>query len=724
MTTAARHAPAPLGRTFPFSALVGQDRLRRALLTLAVNPDVGGLLVRGEKGTAKSTAVRGLATLLPGLTVIADCPYRCAPDDVQRACADCRARLQAGDTVPTAERPTPVVELPVGATMDRVVGAVDFEHALRAGRRTMAPGVLAEANRGILYVDEINLLDDALANALLDALVTGVNHVEREGVSAWHPARFMLVGTMNPEEGELRPQLLDRFGLCVAVGQLTTVEDRLAVLQRRELFDADPEAFSSSYIEADTRLRARIAAARTLLPRTTMTPRLEHAASAICLMNGVAGHRADLALRACAHALAALAGRTQVEAGDLQEAATLALPHRARSVVDESVHRTLLETVLSGESHTHLRMPDDAAVEGAGTDDYAGGDDAAPGDSHSSGHRAGEAAGRAQSGSATEPGASDAQRAGGTAGVLPGDGHAADRTEDGMLIAAAEAFRVPPLLTGPRRRRPTRAGRRPDARPAVRHGRYVRSRANVDATDLALDATIRAAAPHQRRRESPLAIAIEPADVQEKVREQKSGYLLVFIVDSSGSMGTALMSETKAAMISLLLDAYQRRDRVALVTFAGRRAEVLVPPTNSVEVAQRLLAALPAGGKTPLAHGLVQGYEVVAAALRRSPDLEPWLILLSDGEANVGLHGDTRYDGAGYRLLVSEVLRTAAGIRRDKRVRALVIDTESHQFTLFRDAGGRVSMARRIADALGAGYARLDTLRGERILETVQAHLR
>src|SRR5919199_5088342 len=251
---------------YPFTAIVGQERLKRALLLNAINPRVGGVLIRGEKGTAKSTAVRALARLLPSQQVVADCPFGDPPDDPQRMCDTCHARWQAGEILPVVERPTRLVELPVNASEDRVVGSLDLEHALAEGQRRFEPGLLAEANRGILYVDEVNLLDDHLVDLLLDAAAMGVNTVEREGISISHPARFILVGTMNPEEGELRPQLLDRFGLVVEITGIGDVTGRIAVIERRMAYDAEAEGFVTLWQDEEQRLAQRIIDARALLP--------------------------------------------------------------------------------------------------------------------------------------------------------------------------------------------------------------------------------------------------------------------------------------------------------------------------------------------------------------------------------------------------------------------------------------------------------------------------
>ena len=315
---------------YPFTAIVGQERLKRALLLNAINPRVGGVLIRGEKGTAKSTAVRALARLLPLQQVVADCQFGDPPNDPQRMCASCHARWMAGETLPVVERPTRLVELPVNASEDRVVGSLDLEHALAEGQRRFEPGLLAEANRGLLYVDEVNLLDDHLVDLLLDAAAMGVNTVEREGISVSHPARFILVGTMNPEEGELRPQLLDRFGLVVEIGGLRDVDDRIAIIERRMAYDADPEAFAESWSAAEALLQRRIREAKTLLPSVQMTPVDMGIVARLAVELGVDGHRADLAILEAARTHAALEGRVRLSPDDIRVAAELALPHRMR----------------------------------------------------------------------------------------------------------------------------------------------------------------------------------------------------------------------------------------------------------------------------------------------------------------------------------------------------------------------------------------------------------
>jgi len=318
------------GRTnYPFSAIVGQEGMKKALLLNVVNPLIGGVLVRGEKGTAKSTAVRALADLLPEIAVVEGCPCGCDPDDAAGLCPDCSAAAASGE-LPRVVRRTRVVDLPVGSTEDRVAGTLDLEAAIREGKKRFEPGILAQANRAILYVDEVNLLDDHIVDVLLDAAAMGVNTVEREGVSHSHPARFVLVGTMNPEEGELRPQLLDRFGLCVEVRGMDEPEARMEVMVRRAAFEDDPESFRAAWKSEDERLSARIREAKALLPLVMVPDPILRTIVTIAIEMEVDGHRADLVMLKAAKALAALDGRDEVSEADVREAAALALPHRMR----------------------------------------------------------------------------------------------------------------------------------------------------------------------------------------------------------------------------------------------------------------------------------------------------------------------------------------------------------------------------------------------------------
>ncbi|WP_419658715.1 ChlI4: Mg chelatase-like, subunit ChlI [Desulfosarcina variabilis str. Montpellier] len=317
---------------YPFTAIVGQEKMKLALILNVINPGLSGVLIRGEKGTAKSTAVRALADILPEIAVYADDPFQLAPEEEEAVYLEIAQLLNlSGDGVPpTKTRKVRVVELPVGATEDRVVGTMDLEHALKKGEKRVEPGLLAAAHRGILYVDEVNLLDDHVVDVLLDSAAMGVNSIEREGVSFSHPARFTLVGTMNPEEGELRPQLLDRFGLCVNIEGITGADDRVAVMERRAAFDDHPEDFISQWTSESEALTERILAAKNLYSQVAVARERLYEIAQYCLDVGVDGHRGDIIILKTAKTLAAYEGRTEVESKDIQIAAELALPHRVR----------------------------------------------------------------------------------------------------------------------------------------------------------------------------------------------------------------------------------------------------------------------------------------------------------------------------------------------------------------------------------------------------------
>ncbi|HOJ52485.1 MAG TPA: ATP-binding protein [Syntrophales bacterium] len=315
---------------FPFTAIVGQEKMKEGLIVNVIDPSINGLLIMGERGTAKSTAVRALADLLPERPAVKDCPFNCDPEG--DLCPVCAERKAAGEKLPMVMTKMRVVELPLGITEDRLVGTLDIELAIKRGERHFSPGILAEANRNFLYVDEVNLLEDYLVDLLLDAAAMGVNTVEREGISFTHPARFILVGTMNPEEGELRPQLLDRFGLVVDVHAIVDAESRVEVIKRKASFDNDPRGFLKRWEEAQSSLRERISRARALLTRVKFTDEILYKIVSVSTELGIYGHRGDIAALKAARALAALDGRESIELRDVEEAIRLAFPHRLRKM--------------------------------------------------------------------------------------------------------------------------------------------------------------------------------------------------------------------------------------------------------------------------------------------------------------------------------------------------------------------------------------------------------
>ncbi len=337
-------------KIYPFSAIVGQEEMKRGLILNAVNPRLSGVLIRGEKGTAKSTAVRALAALLPEIQVIKDCIFSCDPDNVTTLCRECRERQEAGEELPREKRKMKVVDLPVSATEDRVVGTLDIEQAIKKGEKHFEPGILAEANRGILYVDEVNLLDDHIVDVLLDSAAMGVNTVEREGVSFSHPASFILVGTMNPEEGELRPQLLDRFGLCVNITGILDPLQRVEVVRGRAQFEEDPEGFALRWQSQEDRYRKNILEAMELLPRVKVSDEILFLIAKIAIDMGVDGHRADLVMMKAARTMAALQGREEVTEEDVRQSVDLALIHRMRRkpFQELAIDREKLQGSISG----------------------------------------------------------------------------------------------------------------------------------------------------------------------------------------------------------------------------------------------------------------------------------------------------------------------------------------------------------------------------------------
>ncbi len=570
---------------FPFSAVAGHDEVKLALLLTAVDPGIGGVLLRGQKGTAKTTLARGLSALLPG--------------------------------------GAPFVDLPIGATEDRVTGTFDLAAALVGGQRRFEPGLLADAHGGVLYVDEVNLLPDHLVDILLDVAASGVNRVEREGISHTHPSRFVLAGSMNPEEGDLRPQLLDRFGLAVEVVTPADPAVRAEGVRRRLAFDRDPVGFAEQWKPPEDELRGRFASACPAL----LDDGLLEQVSRICASVGAEGLRADLTICRAAASLAGWEGRQAVTIDDVRRVAPLALAHRRR--------RSPFDT--PGIDREELEQ----AIEDSGS------------------------------------------------GSL---GREATAEPD-------EPTRVVPVAAGPDRsptRPPPSLGRRSTVEGP--RGRMIGDRApDVGPVEsIAMGATVRssiarrAGAGEEASRVS--GALVERSDVREAVRQQRAGNLIVLAVDASGSMGVERrMEAAKGAVISLLLDAYQRRDRVAVVTFRDEDAQVVLRPTGSVEVARARLTDLPTGGRTPLAAGIRAGLDL-AASKGGAAGYQPLLVLVTDGRATSAPTGADPLSAA----------QAEADEVRRRRVSAVVVDAE--------DGPTRLGLARQLAGAMGARYLTLAEL--------------
>lgn len=586
---------------FPFSAVVGQDDVKLALLLNAIDRRIGGVLLRGDKGSAKSTLARGLAALLPG-----------------------QSRF---------------VELPVSATEDRVVGTLDMEAALTSGHRRFHPGLLFDADNGVLYVDEINLLPDHLVDVLLDVAASGVNRVERESISESHPSRFVLIGSMNPEEGDLRPQLLDRFGLAVDVVASHDPIERVEAVQRRLAFDDDPQAFNALWSHADQELASRLAGTTPGEVPTDLLLRI----SQLCVAVGSEGLRADLVICRSAAALAGWERRSVATVEDVRRVAHLALAHRRR--------------------HSPF---DDPGIEQSQIDEAL---DEPPPQSETD-HEPSES---------TDASANEGRRESATPNAptrvvtLSGPRGASNNTSSGRRT----------MIESPR-------------------GRLIGDRAPRSAvSDVAIGASVRSAAirlasspPSSTtigsNRGSRIAPLVTREDLREAVREEKVGNLLILAVDASASMGVERrMEAVKGAVLSLLLDAYQRRDRVAVVTFGGERAQVVLRPTGSLEIARARLSELSTGGRTPLAAGIESAVGVAKVA---PASHKPLLIFISDGRATAATAGDDPLKAA----------MTAAAQVRQLAIPAWVLDVE--------DGPSRLGLAVSLAEAMGARHIALPEL--------------
>ncbi|MDR1920947.1 MAG: magnesium chelatase subunit D family protein [Candidatus Adiutrix sp.] len=666
---------------FPFAAVVGQEDLKTSLMLCAVNPAVGGVLIRGEKGTAKSTLVRALADILPELETAADCAFSCDPARPQEWCERCRERAAANRRV---KKRRPILTLPLNATEDRVTGSLDFEEAVRSGRRVVSPGLLAAAHRGILYVDEVNLLDDHLVDIILDAAASGENRLEREGLSFRHPARFMLIGTMNPEEGELRPQFLDRFGLSVAVNAEPDEKLRVELMLRREEFDLDPAAFQRRYADETAALRLKLSEAGERLPLVEFPKRLRKFVAELAMGSHAAGHRADLFMEQAALAMAALEGALEATEAQVMAVAPLVLAHRRREAAPPPPPPPPPEEDKEKENEKQAPEEPEKAAENP--------EEAAPPPEKSRDE---------ERENASPPETGDNQDEGGPEqSGAPEDNH----------VQIGETFRVKSIQAAKDRLRRRGSGRRSRSRVSQKQGRYVKSGPDRGGGDLALDATLRAAAPYQlsRPRTAGLAVTLTPADIREKEREKRLGNFLFFTVDASGSMGArGRMAASKGAIMSLLLDAYQKRDRVALISFRRGEASLNLPLTASIDLAGKLLAELPVGGRTPLSAGLSRTWLELRNALTKNPLARPIVVLITDGRSNVAL-------GEGKPL--DEALRLASVMGRDERIKYIVVDTEEPGAVTF-------GLASQLAAALSAAYFKINDLKADALVNIVKGNL-
>ena len=673
----------------PFTAIVGQENMKKALILNAINPRIGGVLIRGEKGTAKSTAVRALAELLPEIEIVNGCPFNCNPVDTSEMCDLCYERSENGEKLESVTRRARVIDLPLGCTEDRVVGTLDIEKAIKEGIRALEPGILAAANRGILYIDEVNLLDDHVADVLLDSAAMGANIVEREGVSVGHPARFILVGTMNPEEGELRPQLLDRFGLQANVESLSDADARVKIVKVAESFESDPAGCREEFKDAQMELAESILTAKSLLPDVTISDDLLKTTAEMCIELGVRTHRAEIVITRTAKTIAAFDRRTEVTLNDIKEAMELALPHRMRRKPFEppELDTEKLDEMMDEKEREKEKDEQEAQQKEDEEEEEPPEKREQPEHKHDQEQEPTEG-----SEPQDPPDAED-----------DSDGTEAQQPEPVFAIGdPIDTNRVRPKERRDRIHRSKTSGRRIPTLARFNRGRYAgHTIPPGKPTDIAIDATIRAAAPHQRDRGAGMpgenAVIIESGDVREKIRVGKVSTATLFVVDASGSMGASnRMESAKGAVMSLLMDSYQKRDRIGMVAFKGDSADVLLPLSQSVDLAFERLRELPTGGKTPLGAGLNTGLNLLMGEIRRNDETIPIMVLISDGRANVsvGENGSIKEE----LLLIAEEARSAG-------IHVVILDTETVGRSFVKM---QLGYCRTIAEHAGGRYFSVD----------------
>ena len=639
---------------YPFAAVVGQEQAKKALLIALVNPKAGGLLIGGRKGTAKSVLARSTKELI---------------------------------------EPKQFIDLPLNVTEDMLFGSIDIEYAVSKGQKRFAPGILARANENVLYIDEVNLLRQELLLAVLDANAAGMNQVERDGISFTHPVQLTVLATMNPEEGVLPQHILDRFGMYVDVASEMELEQRVKIMRQALAYGSDVASFREEYATVTQELRAKIARALELLPQIQLSDAMLILAAQMVSQALCAGHRAEIYLLEAAKALAALAGRAYVLPKDVEEAAQFVLPHRMRKP-PEPQEPEASEQDSSEQDEDESENNDDEAQDN--TEDNSRDDNNLPPPPLNNDEDDGAADDEQDENEQEQKDEQEPQ-------------HNNDQLAPEEQIADIDkSFRLPKMLLDLGKDRNIRrgSGKRSSTRTDLKQGRYVRAelpKAKVE--DLAFDATIRAAAPFQKMREdNGCALNIKQEDLRQKVREKRIGNTFLFAVDASGSMGAReRMRAVKGAIFYMLQEAYQKRDRVGMIAFRRQKAELLLPITRSVDLAQKCLAELPTGGKTPLADGLAVALQTLSMLNKHDSELEPILVLVTDGRANA-----TEADGGDP---VASALKMAERIGKAK-ITSVVIDTESDFIKL--------GLAKRIAAAMGANYYTLQRLTKESLIHIVR----
>lgn len=683
---------------FPFAAIAGQEQLKLALLLNAIDTTIGGVLICGDKGTAKSTAARGLAQLLPPIEKYPGCAFNCLPGQPADACENCRDM-----ELPPVTVPAPFVNLPLGAMEDRVIGTLDFERALKTGKRSFQPGLLATAHRGILFVDEVNLLGDNLVDVLLDVAAMGMNFIQREGLSIEHPAQFSLVGTMNFEEGELRSQFLDRFGLVVNVSASRDPELRCEIVRRRLAFESAAEQFLFSWATEQDKIKQQIGQARKRLQEVTVTSDQHRLISQLCCRLDVISLRADIVMHKCVRALAAWFGRMHVDAGDIKQAAQLVLPHRRRkksrqiSQLDDDLLEGQLQEILEQMAGDNIESSPQVNIDSSLSqedgvdhrrDNEHSADNRSKGD-YSKGNNDCYPRSMAESASANKN----------RNGTENGDGTArGDRIPDDRVFSAVESHPVQfDISTCETASATVQAGKRRTIVDSIT-GYYLRNKDGFNPDNLSIAGTIQRSITRTGGQ-----LQVEKTDWQEKVRQTKSGMLIVFVIDSSGSMAAVnRMEMVKGCVSSLLRDAYQNRDEIAVISFRGENAEVLINPGKNTQQALRQLEQLPTGGRSPLSHALCIARAILTQY--RGKQLLPLLVVITDGKANVSMQPGI--DPWQETLHIADELSSA-------RMPALFIDTENDFI--------RLGKTRQLAQHMNADYVLMEEITADKLAVRIKS---
>jgi magnesium chelatase subunit D len=639
---------------YPFTAIVGQEKLKRALLLCAINPAIGGLLIQGDKGTAKSTAARALAEVVPPITKIVNCLFNCSETKPAEICDICKQAEKQLEQVQV-----PFINLPIGATEERVLGSLDLEAILVEKKKKFQPGLLAAVHQGILYIDEVNLLPDHLVDILLDVSAMGENIIEREGLSLNHPAKFTLIGTMNPEEGQLRPQFLDRFGLMVEVEASADVSERTEVVRRRIAFENDSTTFITQWETAQQNLQRQLLEAKKLLPSVRLSDEMLILISQITTELKVKSMRADIVIFKTAVSLAALDLRMEVTADDVMQAAELALAHRSKKHPFSEPKSSRDNT---GDKKQKSPSQNNNAKESAGQNQSL------------------EINNYPKENSSTQNESSESSA----------EKNQSEISEEQIFeaILPLSRIKVEDLLS----EQAAQTGRRSISSDTKR-GLYISPEPAKNTTDIAIDATVLHALT---RNPEQLDITID--DLHRKKRNGKSSNLILFVVDASGSMAASKrMEAVKGTVISLLTDAYQKRDTVGVIAFRGIEAQLLLNPTQSIELAEEAMSSLPTGGRTPLPHALQTAIQLLHRFDQRN-SYKPILVILTDGKANVALPGG----GDAW----DQTITLAAQLKK-LNIRSMVLNTDINYFNLNR--------AEELAKSLGGQYLSLHDISKEQL---------